>query len=70
MEFKDKIVLVTGGTSGIGLQTVVEFVKHGAYRVITCGRSICKWEHAKIKFEEKLVESFHLTAPQISVFAE
>ncbi len=58
MEFENKIVLVTGGTSGIGLKTVIEFVKHGAYRVITCGRSLCKWEKAKEEFKEKLGEEY------------
>lgn len=35
--FKDKIVLVTGGTSGIGFEIVKRFSELGA-NVITCGR--------------------------------
>jgi len=35
--FKDKVILVTGGSSGIGYAAVKKFVMHGA-NVITCGR--------------------------------
>jgi NAD(P)-dependent dehydrogenase (short-subunit alcohol dehydrogenase family) len=37
MRFKDKVVLVIGGNSGIGLAAALEFVKEGA-RVIVTGR--------------------------------
>ncbi|PKF49261.1 SDR family NAD(P)-dependent oxidoreductase [Enterovibrio nigricans] len=40
-----KIVLVTGGSSGIGLQTVLAFQQAG-YRVISCSRDENKWNHA------------------------
>lgn len=42
-----KIVLVTGGTSGIGLATAKMFVASGAQKVYVCGRSPLKWEAAK-----------------------
>ncbi|KAL8176808.1 UNVERIFIED_CONTAM: hypothetical protein K2H54_038873 [Gekko kuhli] len=35
---RGKVVIVTGGTSGIGLATVREFVRHGA-NVVFCSRS-------------------------------
>lgn len=43
-EFKGKIALITGGTSGIGKATAFAFAKEGA-RVIVSGRSIEKGEN-------------------------
>lgn len=37
IDFSDKRILVTGGTSGLGLGIAGEFVKNGA-RVVVCGR--------------------------------
>ncbi|EWH11181.1 short chain dehydrogenase [Catenovulum agarivorans DS-2] len=36
-EFKDHLVLITGGTSGIGLTCARDFISHGAH-VMVCGR--------------------------------
>jgi meso-butanediol dehydrogenase/(S,S)-butanediol dehydrogenase/diacetyl reductase len=41
MEMKNKICIVTGGTSGIGRATVIRFVEEGA-RVVFCGTNETK----------------------------
>ncbi|USH01467.1 SDR family oxidoreductase [Grimontia kaedaensis] len=46
-----KIVLVTGGSSGIGLQTVLSFHDAG-YKVITCSRNEEKWNQAMAKYPQ------------------
>jgi NAD(P)-dependent dehydrogenase (short-subunit alcohol dehydrogenase family) len=54
--FENEVVLVTGGTSGIGYEIVKRFSEEGAY-VITCGRddkkgnnAMNKWDDCKIIF--------------------
>lgn len=51
--FKDQVVLVTGGTSGLGLATAVHFVNFGASEVIITSRdsSRAKTALATIKRE-------------------
>jgi NAD(P)-dependent dehydrogenase (short-subunit alcohol dehydrogenase family) len=44
-DFSGKIALVTGGSEGIGLATVVQLATKGAL-VLTCGRSADKWASA------------------------
>lgn len=50
--FKDYVVLIFGGTSGIGLATAIEFINEGASVVIISGRSEGKWSRAKEKINE------------------
>ena len=45
MEFKDKVVLITGGSSGIGLSAAIKFAQNGA-RVAILSRSREKLDYA------------------------
>jgi len=38
MKFADKVILVTGASSGIGRQAANDFAKHGAEQVILVAR--------------------------------
>jgi len=66
VRFKGKTVLVTGGTSGIGYQTALQFAQEGA-AVIICGRDVNK-EHysgekaAKAINDDTLVSANHGSA--------
>jgi NAD(P)-dependent dehydrogenase (short-subunit alcohol dehydrogenase family) len=53
-QFQDKVVFITGGTSGIGLATAVQFALAGAAAVIVCGRRESKWIEAGKYIDEKL----------------
>lgn len=46
-----KTVLITGGSKGIGLATVLRYQKQG-HRVITCARSTQTWDEAVVQFPE------------------
>jgi short-subunit dehydrogenase involved in D-alanine esterification of teichoic acids len=46
LRFKNFIVLITGGTSEIGLTTAVAFIKENVSKVIVCGRTPVKWKTA------------------------
>ncbi len=60
--YKDKVVLVTGGTSGIGRQMVIRLCQWGA-EVIVCGRDASRLDSLKADLsskEHKLAASFLL----------
>ncbi len=50
-EFKDKVVLITGGSSGVGKATAKKFAEIKA-KVYICSRSIEKLENTKKEFEK------------------
>jgi NAD(P)-dependent dehydrogenase (short-subunit alcohol dehydrogenase family) len=50
LNLKDKVVIVTGGTSGIGKAAALEFAREGC-RLAICGRSPEKLEKAKAELE-------------------
>ena len=52
-----KVVLVTGGSKGIGLETVKTFVAKG-YKVITCARSIDTWRDVIISNPDLSIVDF------------
>lgn len=52
--FKDKVVFISGGTSGMGLATAAEFAREGAAHVIVCGRRKSKWDSAQTYLDSKL----------------
>jgi NAD(P)-dependent dehydrogenase (short-subunit alcohol dehydrogenase family) len=52
--FKDKVVLIIGGTSGIGLATAVEFAANGAQHIVVAGRRESKWLTAQKYITAKL----------------
>lgn len=50
--FTDKVVLVTGGTDGIGKALVYSLMQHGA-KVVTCGRDYDKLYHLQTVYAGK-----------------
>lgn len=50
MSFKERVVLVTGSSSGIGASTAIQFVKEGAYVVIV-GRNEEKLKNVRAQCE-------------------
>jgi len=55
VRFKDKVVLVTGGTSGIGYQTALQFAQEGA-RVIICARDSQKEHYSGADAVKKITD--------------
>lgn len=54
LRFQDQVIFITGGTSGIGLATAVQFALEGAAHVIVCGRRESKWAIAQDYLQQKL----------------
>ena len=51
--FAHKVVLITGGTSGIGLATAIAFAAAGAQSVTVCGRQPQKWTQIAVPAIQK-----------------
>ena len=54
--FKDKVVIVTGGTDGIGKALVEELISHGA-KVATCARNYDKIYNLQLEFSNVLLHA-------------
>lgn len=55
-KFKDKVALIFGGTTGIGLQTAIELTKESIKTVVVCGRNLEKWKMSISSIDQKVVE--------------
>lgn len=64
--FDDEIVLITGGTSGIGEATAIQFASKGAKVAIT-GRRISKGEEVVRKVKESGGDAIYINADHTSV---
>ncbi|KAF9763190.1 hypothetical protein IL306_003218 [Fusarium sp. DS 682] len=54
--FQGQTVVVTGGTSGLGLAAAINFVRLGAQVIITC-RDLSRGESAKLEIEKRAEDS-------------
>lgn len=54
LRFQDKVVFISGGTSGIGLATAIQFALEGAAHIVVCGRRKSKWEAEQGNLDTKL----------------
>ena len=54
--FKDKIVVITGGTDGIGKALVDEMIKQGA-KIATCGRNQDKLYNLQVQYSNELLHA-------------
>src|ERR1700752_5527605 len=64
-DFKNKVVLITGGSRGLGLVLAREFAAEGA-RLVICARDEDELERARLDLESRgggvMTQSFGVTA--------
>jgi len=65
MKLKNKVAVITGGSSGIGLEMAKEFIAEGA-SVVICGRNRDALEAA----QQKLGKDVHVVQADISKFTD
>lgn len=53
-QFHDQVILITGGTSGIGLATASAFAKANAGHIIITGRHPKKWQQSYVQLSKSL----------------
>ncbi|MCC8089296.1 MAG: SDR family oxidoreductase [Rikenellaceae bacterium] len=58
MKFKDKVVIITGASSGIGLALVNEFASHGA-KIVMGARSVDRLKDLSIGLAKKNIENIY-----------
>ena len=56
-EFKSSVVLITGGTSGVGLAAAMKFAAAGVRKVVIVGRNVARGEAARNKVAEAYPET-------------
>lgn len=52
MELKNSNILITGGSSGIGLELIKQLIEHRVDAIIITGRDISRLEQAKRQFPQ------------------
>jgi NAD(P)-dependent dehydrogenase (short-subunit alcohol dehydrogenase family) len=68
--FSGKVILVTGGTSGIGLATALAFALENPKVVVVCGRQPQKWETAKHTIPPSLMPLFRFIQCDVRVASD
>lgn len=65
-KFKDKVILITGASSGIGRQTAIEFAESGSKSIILVARSKSKLEEIRKDLEANSVSNIMIYPCDIS----
>ena len=66
--FNNYVIVIFGGTSGIGLMTTIDFISNGAKHVIIASQSEWKWIRAKQKLKNIFPNYSNITPNEIQIF--